>query len=318
MTVPLLDAKDLVRSYPWHVGRGTHPVTAVDGVSLRLDHGSCHGVVGESGSGKSTLCRLLLALERPDAGTVRFDGHLISHMSQAAVRPLRRRFQPVFQDPLGSLNPRLRVSTLVAEPLAAHRIGTASERRDRVRELLDRVGLPSNSAGRYPGAFSGGERQRIAIARALAPEPELLLLDEPVSSLDASIRTEILELLHDLSDRLKLTLLLVSHDLDTVRLLADHVSVMYLGSVLEEGPTVTVLSRPAHPYTRALVEAVPRLEPGWHPPPPPITDQRQWLPGSCRYAPRCPLATEQCTQEPGLEAIADHHLVACWHAEKGN
>jgi len=208
------------------------------------------------------------------------------------------------------------VATLVAEPLAAHRVGTAAERRDRVRALLGRVGLPLDSADRYPGAFSGGERQRIAIARALALEPELLILDEPVSSLDASIRAEILELLQDLSDRLRLTLLLVSHDLDTVRILADRVSVMYLGSILEEGPTDTVLSIPAHPYTRALVEAVPRLEVGWRPPPLPSSNQRPWPPGSCRYAPRCPISTDVCTREPSLEFIEDGHVVACWNASR--
>jgi peptide/nickel transport system ATP-binding protein len=311
----LLDAQDLERAYS---GPRRSVTVAVDGVSIRLGRASSYGLVGESGSGKSTLARLLLALERPDAGTVVFDGHPISELSASRVRPLRRRFQAVFQDPIGSLNPRLTVATIVAEPLVAHRIGTAHEKRDRVHEVLNSVGFPGDSARRYPGAFSGGERQRIAIARALAPEPELLILDEPVSSLDATAQTRILDLLHNLRERLELTLLLISHDLRVVHKITERVGVMYRGAVLEEGPSDAVLSHPAHPYTRALLAAAPRATPGWRPVSSPIRDHRSWPTGACRYAGRCPLATTECATAPGVETVDRDHTVACWHAERSD
>jgi oligopeptide/dipeptide ABC transporter ATP-binding protein len=310
----LLDARGLERAYS---GPGGSAIVAVDGVSLRLDRGMTYGLVGESGSGKSTLARLLLALERPDSGTVVFDGHPISDMAAFRVRPLRRRFQAVFQDPIGSLNPRLRVATIVAEPLVAHRIGTPRERLDRVHEVLDSMGMPADSARRYPGAFSGGERQRIAIARAIAPEPELLILDEPVSSLDATAQSRILELLSGLRHRLDLTLVLISHDLRVVHRVTERVGVMYRGAVVEEGPTDGVLTHPAHPYTRALLAAAPRPTPGWHPESTPIPDERSWPTGACRYAGRCPLATTECATAPGVETVARDHTVACWHADLG-
>lgn len=258
----LLAAEDVHRAYRRRGARGSRAATvkAVAGVRLRLDRGEALGVVGGSGSGKSTLARLLLALERPDRGTVRFEGHPISSLPESRVRPLRRRFQAVFQDPSTSLDPCLRINTIIAEPLAAHSIGTAAGRRARVVELLDQVGLPAIAADRYPKAFSGGERQRIAIARALATGPSLLILDEPVSSLDMSVRAQILDLITDLRREHELALVLISHDLEIVRNVCERVAVMKEGVFVEEGPTAHVLDSPEHPYTRALLEAGRHIE----------------------------------------------------------
>jgi peptide/nickel transport system ATP-binding protein len=256
---PLLVAEDLYRTYRRRRRPGACPaeVAAVDGVSLRLDRDEAIGVVGESGSGKSTLARLLLALERPDQGVVRFEGQPISDLPEARVRPMRRRFQAVFQDPSTSLDPCLRVGTIVAEPLVANSIGDASHRRQRVAELLDQVGLPSASAKKYPREFSGGERQRIAIARALATRPQLLILDEPTSSLDVSVQAQILDLMARLRQVNDLALVWISHDLEVVRDVCEGVAVMRDGRFVEEGPTDRVLDRPEHPYTRALLDAAP-------------------------------------------------------------
>jgi peptide/nickel transport system ATP-binding protein len=226
-------------------------------VSFTLERGGTFGIVGASGSGKSTLARLLLALEPPDRGEVLFDGQPISNLPETILRPLRRQFQAVFQDPSSSLDPRLQVGTIVAEPLAAHRIGSAAERRRRVRKILDQVGLRAGTENQYPHSFSGGERQRIAIARALAPGPQLLILDEPVSSLDVTVQAQILDLVGELRKAYNLTLLLISHDLEVVRETCQRVAVMDQGAFVETGLTETVLSRPTHPYTRALLEAAP-------------------------------------------------------------
>jgi ABC-type microcin C transport system duplicated ATPase subunit YejF len=233
---------------------------AVSGVSFRLDRGEAIGIVGESGSGKSTLARLLLALERPDQGVVRFEGQPISELPESQVRPLRQHFQAVFQDPSTSLDPCLRVGTIVAEPLVAHSIGTASKRRQRVAELLDQVGLSADAVDRHPREFSGGERQRIAIARALATGPQLLILDEPTSSLDVSVQAQILDLMADLRQAHELALVWISHDLEVVRDVCEGVAVMRDGRFVEEGPTARVLDTPEHPYTRALLDAAPRIE----------------------------------------------------------
>ncbi len=312
MVEPLLEAVGLRRRYR-RPDRPQAWIAAVDGVTLELARGSALGVVGQSGSGKSTLVRLLLAVERPDQGTVRFDGRPISDLSPSEVRPLRRRFQAVFQDPIGSLNPRLRVGTIVAEPLVAHDLGTASQRRARVAELFELVGLPADSARRYPGAFSGGERQRIAIARALAPEPELLILDEPVSSLDVTVQAEILDLLGELHRRLGLALLLVSHDLQVVRHVAHHTAVMFAGVIVERGATTAVLDRPAHPFSRALLRATPRPDSLPRPPARPVASGPCWPSGACRYAALCPAADDRCRTEPSLETINGDRAVACWH-----
>ena len=259
---PLLVAEDLRRTYRRKTGHGGRftEIEAVDGVNLRLDRGEAIGIVGQSGSGKSTLARLLLALETPDRGVVRFGGHPISELPEARVRPLRRRFQAVFQDPSTSLDPCLRVGTIIAEPLAAHSIGTTSDRRYRVAELLDQVGLPANAMDQHPREFSGGERQRIAIARALATNPQLLILDEPTSSLDVSVQAQILDLVAGLRQAHELALVWISHDLEVVRDVCERVAVMRDGTFVEEGTTAQVLESPGNPYTRALLDAAPCIE----------------------------------------------------------
>ena len=257
---PLLAAEGLWRTYPRRGagGRGRSARDAVRDVSIAVSHGEAVGIVGRSGSGKSTLARLLLALEAPDRGSVHFKGHLISGASAAGMRPLRRHLQAVFQDPSASLDPCLRVGTIVAEPLAAHRIGRADERPQRVGRLLEQVGLPAEAARRFPDEFSGGERQRIAIARAIAPEPELLILDEPLSSLDVSVQAQILDLIGDLRRRFGLSLILISHDFAVVRGLCERVLVMHLGETVDEGSMDGLLHGPKHPVTRELIEAAAR------------------------------------------------------------
>lgn len=256
---PLLEAAGLRRSYPARGGRrGRDRVRALDGVDLAVAAGESVAVVGGSGAGKSTLVRVLVALERPDAGFVRFDGHEISGLPESAVRPLRRRFQPVFQDPLASLDPRRTLAESVAEPLAAFGVGTAAERRDRVSELFDDVGLDADIGRALPASVSGGERQRAAIARALALEPELLVLDEPVSSLDAPVAVQVLDLLAGLRDRLGLTVVLVTHDLAVVRTLCPRVEVMDAGRIVERGPTERIFDSPEHAATKALLDASPK------------------------------------------------------------
>lgn len=254
---PLLVAEDLHRRYQrrGRAGRAGGTVRAVDGVSFTVNRGQSLGIVGRSGSGKSTLARLLLALEAPDEGAIRFDGHAISSMTEQQIRPLRRRFQAVFQDPTTSLDPCLRVRTLVAEPLAAHKIGSAADRRQRVIEVLEQVGLPADAAEQFPDAFSGGERQRIAIARALAPEPELLILDEPVSSLDVSVQAQILDILAFLHRRQNLSLIVISHDLDVIRDICERTAIMSNGRFVEFGATEQILSNPTHPHTLGLLKA---------------------------------------------------------------
>ena len=258
-TEALLSAENLCRAYRTHgrPGAGRSDIQAVDGVSFSLAEFETLGIVGESGSGKSTLARLLLALEKPDSGLVHFNGHPISTYPEAKVRPLRRGFQAVFQDPSASLDPCLRVSTIIAEPLAAHGIASGTERRDIVLSLLRQVGLPEDAANHFPSDFSGGERQRIAIARALAPQPRLLIFDEPVSSLDLSVQAQILDLIADLHRRLRPALVLISHDLQIVREMCDRTAVMHRGKFIECGKTDEVLTDPKHPYTRTLLEAMP-------------------------------------------------------------
>ena len=256
MADPLMVADDLHRSYRRRGTRGAGPSTveAVAGVSFHLDPVETLGIVGGSGAGKSTLARLLLALERPDRGVVRFEGHPISKWPESRVRPLRQKFQAVFQDPSLSLDPCLRIGTIIAEPLVAHAIGGLAERRKRVADLLDQVGLPAAAADRHPSEFSGGERQRIAIARALATKPQLLILDEPVSSLDVSVQAQILDLISELRQQHEIAVVLISHDLDVVREVCERVAVMHHGTIVEDGPTARILERPQHPYTRALIE----------------------------------------------------------------
>ncbi|MEV4474045.1 ATP-binding cassette domain-containing protein [Nonomuraea sp. NPDC049504] len=258
---PLIEVTGLSRVYRRPRTSLTKPgaeVRALRDVSLTVHRGERFGIVGESGSGKSTLLRLLCGLDRPTAGSIRFDGQEITGLPERRLRFLRENLQIVFQDPLSSLDPRMRVRDLVAEPLVA--LGQPAG--DRVSELLEAVGLSADAAERYPHQFSGGQRQRIAIARALAPRPAVLVADEPVSALDVSVRGQILNLLADLADELGLTLVFVSHDLSVVRHVCESVAVMSRGEIVETGPVADVWAAPAHPYTRALLEAVPTLE-GW-------------------------------------------------------
>lgn len=259
---PLLEADGVRKSYPVRgMNRRGERVQAVDGIDFVVAPGEALGLIGGSGAGKSTLVRLLLALERPDEGVVRFDGHEISTLSESGVRPLRRRFQPVFQDPLASLDPRMSLFDSVGEPLAAMAVGDREARRERVREVMEQVGLSAEVASRLPAAVSGGERQRTAIARALVLEPELLILDEPLSSLDAPVAVQVLELLVDLRRRLGLTIVFVSHDVGVVRVACDRVAVMHAGRIVEIGETEQVFGDPAHSYTRQLFEAAPDFDP---------------------------------------------------------
>jgi peptide/nickel transport system ATP-binding protein len=257
----LMVAEDLHRSYERRGGgrKGTIVVNAVAGISLSLGPAESIGIVGGSGAGKSTLARLLLALERPDRGVVSFEGRAISELPESQVRPLRERFQAVFQDPSTSLDPCLRIRTIIAEPLVAHGIGNAAERLRRVAELIDQVGLPRAAIDRFPKDFSGGERQRIAIARALATRPRLLVLDEPVSSLDVSVQAQILDLIEELRQDNDLALILISHDLEVVRDVCERIAVMKDGAFVEEGPTAQVLDEPERSYTRALLDAAPHV-----------------------------------------------------------
>jgi peptide/nickel transport system ATP-binding protein len=256
----IVEAVDVVRDYrlPRRSLRGPVPVRhALRGVSLAVVAGERLGIVGESGSGKTTLARLLVGLDQPTSGDIRFEGTSIVGRRERDLRGLRAGVQMVFQDPMGSLDPRMTVGAIVAEPLVGLR--QPGDHAARVRELLDAVGLPAGAAGRYPHQFSGGQRQRIAIARALAPRPRVLVADEPVSALDVSVRAQVINLLLDLADELDLTVVFVSHDLSVVRFLCDRVAVLYEGEVVEAGPTADVYDDPQHDYTRTLLAAVPTL-----------------------------------------------------------
>jgi oligopeptide/dipeptide ABC transporter ATP-binding protein len=291
------------------------PVRAVAGVDVTIARGEALGLVGESGSGKSTIGRMLLRLLRPSAGSVHFDGHDITTLERGALRPLRRRMQMVFQDPFGSLNPRMTVGAAVADGMRLHGIATGEEARGRVAALLARVGLPPELAARPPRALSGGQRQRVAIARALAVEPEFLVADEPVSALDVSVGAAILALLRELRAERGLALLFVSHDLGAVRALCDRVAVLYLGRVMEEAPAEALFRDPRHPYTRALLSASPG-RPGRARGPrivlsgeiPSPADP----PSGCVFRTRCPHALPACAEHvPRLRELAPGRRAAC-------
>jgi ABC-type oligopeptide transport system ATPase subunit len=259
----LLEIIRLVKTFSRHEGPSgrSHTVRAVDEVSLAIEQGESFGLVGESGCGKTTLARCALRLVEPTSGSIRFDGEDVLALGPRPLRQLRRRMQMVFQDPHSSLDPRMRAGAIVEEPLIIHRLGSSAQRRARAAELFDLVGLDPSHLGRFPHEFSGGQRQRIGIARALALAPSFIAADEPVSALDTSVQAQILNLLMDLQRRLGLTYLLVSHDLRTVRHVCTRVAVMYRGRIVESGPTLNVLDAPQHPYTQALVSAVPPLDP---------------------------------------------------------
>ena len=314
----ILEAIDLVKVFPVQrfFARGPQAaVKAVDGISFSLAPGETFAIVGESGCGKSTLARLVLRLIEPTSGRVRFEGRELLDISSAQMRGLRRHLQIIFQDPYGSLNPRMTVGQMLAEPLALHGLVPTAGRGARVDELLGLVGLGVEAALRYPHEFSGGQRQRIAIARALAAEPRVIVCDEPVSALDVSIRAQILNLLAELQQRLGLAYLFISHDLAVVRHIATTVAVMYLGRFVETGPSETLFNGPRHPYTRALLAAVPVPVPGERERghtlsgdvPSPLAP-----PPGCHFHARCPHAIDRCKVDvPALEPLPDGAAVAC-------
>ncbi len=300
---PLLAIQGLRKEYPVRRGfflRREGTLHALDGVDLTVARGECLALVGESGSGKTTLGRCAMRLIEPTAGRILFDGEDLRQLPARELRLRRRRFQMVFQDPYGSLDPRQRVGSIVAEPLEVHADLDRAARAERVAELLAMVGLAPELAGRYPHALSGGQRQRVAIARALAPAPELLVADEPVSSLDVSVRGQILELLAGLRERLGLAMLLISHDMAAVERLGDRVAVMYLGRIVELAPRAALFRRPLHPYTASLLAAVPVADPARRririalpgEPPSPLAP-----PSGCPFHPRCPIARPRCAAE---------------------
>jgi oligopeptide/dipeptide ABC transporter ATP-binding protein len=323
MTTPLVEARGLTKKFPVGrtlLGRPRAFVHAVTGVDVTLVPGETLALVGESGCGKSTLGRLLLRLIEPTSGDVRFEGRSLGELRGRELRALRRSMQIVFQDPYGSLNPRMRVEAIVGEGLLIHRIGTRAERRAKVRELLDLVGLSPEAATRYPHEFSGGQRQRIGIARALSLRPKFIVCDEAVSALDVSIQAQVINLLMDLREQFGLAYLFVAHDLSVVKHVSDRVAVMYVGRIVEVADTERLFTTPRHPYTEALLSAVPKPDPR-------LRTQRIVLEGDvadaanpppgCYFHPRCSYAVPACRVEtPRLEAIAPGHLVACHRARE--
>jgi peptide/nickel transport system ATP-binding protein len=320
---PLLEAVDLVKHFPvrssaFRGGKG-EVVHAVDGVSLEVHRGETLGIVGESGCGKSTLGRLLVRLHDPTTGTVRFEGDDITGLGRRALRPYRREMQMIFQDPYASLNPRKRVGQILEDPFRIHRGTADGELRQRVRELLETVGLSPDHVNRYPHEFSGGQRQRIGVARALALNPKLIVADEPVSALDVSIQAQVINLLDDLQDDFDLTYVFIAHDLGVVHHVSDRIAVMYLGVVVEIGPSDALFLSPIHPYTEALLSAIPGIEADDE-----LRRERIVLEGEvpspvnpptgCRFHPRCRYATEICSVErPPLVAHGDGRFAACHH-----
>jgi oligopeptide/dipeptide ABC transporter ATP-binding protein len=315
---PLVEIKDLKKHFPVP---HKQVVRAVDGVSFTINRGETLGLVGESGCGKTTVGRCILRLIEPTSGEIRFDGHDLLKMDRGEMRALRRRMQIIFQDPYSSLNPRMKVGSIIAEPLEIHRVGDRSERKDRVAELLRVVGLDPDYANRYPHQFSGGQRQRIGIARALALNPDFIVADEPVSALDVSVQAQVVNLLQDLQERFGLTYLFISHGLAVVKHISTRVGVMYLGKLVELAPAQEIYANPLHPYTQALLRAIPIPDPDAKrraaqrlggDVPNPITP-----PGGCRFHTRCPQAIERCgSLEPELVEVTPGHFVACFLHEQ--
>lgn len=322
MTTPLIDVRDLEVHFP--VGRtmfnAGSVVRAVDGVSLSVGRGEVVGLVGESGSGKTTLGRSLLRLIEPTGGSIKLDGREVTDMSSNELRDARSDMQIIFQDPFASLNPRMSIGEILSEALHLHGIGTRSDRRERVAALLETVGLPAQVASRYPHEFSGGQRQRIGIARALSVEPAFIVADEPVSALDVSIQAQIVNLLADLREKMDLSILFIGHDLSVIEYLCDRVIVLYLGKVMEVGTVADIYQRPRHPYTRALLDAAPRVSPHRR------TDRIMLTgdlpsplspPSGCIFRTRCPFANQDCAQiAPPLEETGQGHKVACIRADE--
>jgi oligopeptide/dipeptide ABC transporter ATP-binding protein len=318
----LLEVRNLKKYFPIRggvLGRELARVHAVDDVSFSVREGETIGLVGESGCGKSTLGRTIVRLLEPTDGDILYQGRSIATLSRRALRPLRQEIQMVFQDPYASLNPRKRVGSIIAAPLQIHRVGDSRERRQRVQELLEVVGLSPEHYNRFPHEFSGGQRQRIGVARALALRPKLVVADEPVSALDVSIQSQILNLLEDLQEELSLTYVFIAHDLGVVRHVSDRIAVMYLGKLVELSPAEELYERPIMPYTEALLSAVPIPDPD-------LSEKRKRIvlegdvpspinpPSGCRFHPRCRYATDVCRQvEPPLVDYRNGHLAACHH-----
>jgi oligopeptide transport system ATP-binding protein len=319
MAEPLLEVAGLVKHYAvGHslTGRVTHAVHAVDGVSFHLAAGETLGLVGESGCGKSSVARCVVRLVRPSAGQILLDGQEIGSLPEAALRPLRRQMQIIFQDPYASLNPRHQAGAIVAEPLRNFGLATGAALHDQVAALFARVGLRPDQMAHYPHEFSGGQRQRLGIARALALSPRLIVCDEPVSALDVSIQAQIINLLRDLQEERGLAYLFVAHDLAVVEHISHRVAVMYLGRIVETGPTDALFARPLHPYTRALMAAVPLPDPDAPRQPDALVAGELPSPlnppPGCRFHTRCPLAEPRCRVErPELRTLAPNHQVAC-------
>jgi oligopeptide transport system ATP-binding protein len=303
------------------IGGGGGLVYAVDGVSLNIGRGEVLGLVGESGSGKSTVGRCIMRLLEPTSGTVRLNGVDVTGLSRRRMRPLRREMHMVFQDPYSSLNPRMTAGQIVEEPLRLHGVARGSEAEDRVGDLFEKVGLGAQMRFRYPHELSGGQRQRVVIAAALALEPALLIADEPVSMLDVSIRAEILNLLDALARDRGIAVVMITHDLSTVAAYADRIAVMYLGRIVEHGPTREVLTNPQHPYAQALLSVVPIPDPAARRRPVILggeTPDPSRMPSGCRFHPRCPLAFDRCpTVDPPLYPAGPAHAAACLLLESG-
>ncbi|HZF38637.1 MAG TPA: dipeptide ABC transporter ATP-binding protein [Blastocatellia bacterium] len=315
---PLVEIKDLKKYFPVP---HKQVVRAVDGVSFTINRGETLGLVGESGCGKTTVGRCILRLIEPTSGEISFDGRDLLKLDRGEMRALRRRMQIIFQDPYSSLNPRMMVGSIIAEPLEIHRVGDRRERKDRVAELLRVVGLDPDYANRYPHQFSGGQRQRIGIARALALNPDFIVADEPVSALDVSVQAQVVNLMQDLQERFGLTYLFISHGLAVVKHISTRVGVMYLGKLVELAPAQEIYANPLHPYTQALLRAIPIPDPAAKrrmaqrlggDVPNPIAP-----PGGCRFHTRCPQAVERCgSEEPELVEVSPGHFVSCFLHEQ--
>ncbi len=319
----LLEVTDLIKHFPIKSGvvidREVAQVRAVDGVSLTLNEGETLGLVGESGSGKSTLCRAILQLIKPTSGSVRFAGEELVGRSPRELRRMRREIQMIFQDPYASLNPRKRVGQIIGDPLELHGLASGAELKRKVQDLLDRVGLRAEHYNRFPHEFSGGQRQRIGIARAVALQPKLVIADEPVSALDVSVQAQIINLLKELQEDFGLSYLFVAHDLGVIRQVSDRVAVMYLGKVVENADADALYGRPLHPYSNALLSAVPIPDPKRN------TERERLVlegdvpspinpPPGCSFHTRCPWCTEVCkTDTPPLEELQPAHAAACFH-----